>query len=199
MEISQYGKVAVLMGGTSNERDISFESGRAVLAALHKKNIVAEAFDPKNDDLNQLQYFDRAFICLHGKDGEDGEIQKILELSDGKDHSEAQGRSDIIAGFGELWSAQLLSAYLNKLISSNESNFIDSREILYLNEKNLGDSVDWIKSREKFSSLIASSPSSIYVITGFIASKYDGLPTNLGRNGSDYSAAIFASLFNATF
>ena len=47
MEISQYGKVAVLMGGTSNERDISFESGRAVLAALHKKNIVAEAFDPK--------------------------------------------------------------------------------------------------------------------------------------------------------
>ena len=125
------------------------------------------------------------------------EIQKILELSDGKDHSEVQGRSDIIAGFGELWSAQLLSAYLNKLISSNESNFIDSREILYLNEKNIGDSVDWIKSREKFSSLIASSPSSIYVITGFIASKYDGLPTNLGRNGSDYSAAIFASLFNA--
>ena len=79
MEISQYGKVAVLMGGTSNERDISLESGRAVLTALHKKNIVAEAFDPKNDDLNQLQYFDRAFICLHGKDGEDGEIQKILE------------------------------------------------------------------------------------------------------------------------
>tara|TARA_B100000902_G_scaffold2457_1_gene3109 strand:+ start:3167 stop:4078 length:912 start_codon:yes stop_codon:yes gene_type:complete len=79
LEISQYGKVAVLMGGTSNERDISLESGRAVLAALHKKSIVAEAFDPKNDDLNQLQYFDRAFICLHGKDGEDGEIQKILE------------------------------------------------------------------------------------------------------------------------
>jgi len=79
LDSNNYGKVAVLMGGTSNERNISLESGTAVLAALHRKNIIAEAIDPKNDDLNQLENFSRAFICLHGKDGEDGEIQSFLE------------------------------------------------------------------------------------------------------------------------
>ena len=79
MEARDFGKVAVLMGGTSNERDISLKSGEAVLKALLRKNIVAKAIDPKKDNLDQLQNFNRAFICLHGKDGEDGEIQTYLE------------------------------------------------------------------------------------------------------------------------
>ena len=79
MEVSKYGKVAVLMGGISNERDISLESGIAVLDALHRKKITAEKVDPKIDDLEKLKNFDRAFICLHGKDGEDGKIQNLLE------------------------------------------------------------------------------------------------------------------------
>ena len=79
MEARDFGKVAVLMGGTSNERDISLKSGEAVLKALLRKNIAAEAIDPKRDNLDQLQNFNRAFICLHGKDGEDGEIQTYLE------------------------------------------------------------------------------------------------------------------------
>ena len=79
MEASDFGKVAVLMGGTSNERDISLDSGEAVLNALLRKKISAVSIDPKKDDLNKLRDFDRAFICLHGKDGEDGEIQTFLE------------------------------------------------------------------------------------------------------------------------
>ena len=79
MEARDFGNVAVLMGGTSNERDISLKSGEAVLKALLRKNIVAKAIDPKKDNLDQLQNFNRAFICLHGKDGEDGEIQTYLE------------------------------------------------------------------------------------------------------------------------
>ena len=79
MESSDFGKVAVLMGGISNEREISLESGSAVLEALRRKNIIAEAIDPKVDDLIQLKTFSRAFICLHGKDGEDGKIQTFLE------------------------------------------------------------------------------------------------------------------------
>ena len=70
---------AVLMGGISNERDISLESGIAVLDALHRKKITAEKIDPKIDDLEKLKNFDIAFICLHGKDGEDGKIQNLLE------------------------------------------------------------------------------------------------------------------------
>ena len=76
---SDFGKVAVLMGGTSNEREISLESGSAVLEALRRKNVIAEAIDPQVDDLIQLNTFSRAFICLHGKDGEDGKIQSFLE------------------------------------------------------------------------------------------------------------------------
>ena len=76
---SDFGKVAVLMGGTSNEREISLESGSAVLEALRRKNVIAEAIDPQVDDLIQLNTFSRAFICLHGKDGEDGKIQTFLE------------------------------------------------------------------------------------------------------------------------
>ncbi len=79
MEAKDFGKVAVLMGGTSNEREISLKSGETVLNALLRKKIAAVSIDPKKDDLNQLRNFDRAFICLHGKDGEDGEIQTFLE------------------------------------------------------------------------------------------------------------------------
>jgi D-alanine-D-alanine ligase len=79
LEASKFGRVAVLMGGTSNERDISLKSGEAVLASLIRQKVNAMAIDPKYDDLDQLVDFDRAFICLHGKDGEDGKIQTFLE------------------------------------------------------------------------------------------------------------------------
>jgi D-alanine-D-alanine ligase len=79
LEANEFGSVAVLMGGTSNERDISLESGKAVIEALHRKKIVAVAIDPKIDGLKKLKNFDRAFICLHGQDGEDGKIQTFLE------------------------------------------------------------------------------------------------------------------------
>tara|TARA_B100000795_G_scaffold264365_1_gene244773 strand:- start:469 stop:1377 length:909 start_codon:yes stop_codon:yes gene_type:complete len=79
LEAKKFGRVAVLMGGRSNERDISFESGNAVLEALLRKKIDAIAIDPKMDELKRLKFFDRAFICLHGQDGEDGKIQTFLE------------------------------------------------------------------------------------------------------------------------
>ena len=73
------GKVAVIMGGNSNEREISLQSGKAVLDALKVKGIDACEIDPMKDNLKKLSSFDRVFICLHGKDGEDGFIQKYLE------------------------------------------------------------------------------------------------------------------------
>ena len=74
-----YGRVAVLMGGTSNEREISLQSGHAVLNALKDSSVDAYIFDTSNQDLDNLKKFDCAFICLHGKDGEDGKIQKYLD------------------------------------------------------------------------------------------------------------------------
>ena len=75
-----FGKVAVLMGGRSAEREISLKSGNAVLAALKRAGVDAHAFDPAEQDIAALRQYDRAFIALHGRFGEDGTIQGALEL-----------------------------------------------------------------------------------------------------------------------
>lgn len=75
-----FGKVAVLFGGTSGEREVSLNSGSRVLAALRGQGIDAQPFDPASQPLTDLRDFDRAFIALHGRHGEDGTIQGALEL-----------------------------------------------------------------------------------------------------------------------
>jgi D-alanine-D-alanine ligase len=77
----QLGKVAVLMGGPSAEREISLISGKAVLAALQSKQVDAHAFDPAERELFDLKRegFRRVFIALHGRFGEDGTVQGALE------------------------------------------------------------------------------------------------------------------------
>ncbi|HWU83508.1 MAG TPA: D-alanine--D-alanine ligase [Methylophilaceae bacterium] len=77
---SGLGKVAVLMGGRSGEREVSLKSGAAVLAALQRQGVDAHAFDPAERPLHDIEGFDRAFIALHGRYGEDGTIQGALEL-----------------------------------------------------------------------------------------------------------------------
>lgn len=78
---SQFGKVAVLLGGQAAEREISLRSGAAVLDALLRLEVDAHALDPDETILTQLREggFDRAFIILHGRGGEDGVIQGALE------------------------------------------------------------------------------------------------------------------------
>lgn len=75
-----FGKVAVLLGGKSGEREVSLKSGAAVLAALRRGGVDAHAFDPADRALSELAGFDRVFIALHGRYGEDGTIQGALEL-----------------------------------------------------------------------------------------------------------------------
>ncbi len=79
--MSKFGKVAVLMGGHSAEREISLKSGTMVLAALKKSGMDAHAFDPRDQRLEALvaERFERAFIALHGRFGEDGTVQGALE------------------------------------------------------------------------------------------------------------------------
>jgi D-alanine-D-alanine ligase len=82
MDPKQLGKVAVLMGGRSAEREVSLMSGAGVLAALQSKGVDAQAFDPAERDLGELKRegFARCFIALHGRFGEDGTVQGALEL-----------------------------------------------------------------------------------------------------------------------
>jgi D-alanine-D-alanine ligase len=76
-----FGRVAVLFGGDSAEREISLLSGNAVLAALQRGRVDAHAFDPRDKSLTRLveERFDRVWIALHGPGGEDGTLQGALE------------------------------------------------------------------------------------------------------------------------
>ena len=80
--MSDFGKVGVLLGGRSAEREISLKSGAAVLAALRRRGVDAHAFDPAEHTLAELERagFERIFVILHGRGGEDGTLQGALEL-----------------------------------------------------------------------------------------------------------------------
>ena len=82
VDVQALGKVAVLMGGRSAEREVSLMSGGGVLAALRSQGVDAHAFDPAQRDLVELkrEAFARVFIALHGRHGEDGTVQGALEL-----------------------------------------------------------------------------------------------------------------------
>jgi D-alanine-D-alanine ligase len=80
--MNRFGKVAVLLGGRSAEREVSLKSGAMVLGALRGRGIDAHPFDPRDRGLDALivERFERVFIALHGRYGEDGTIQGALEL-----------------------------------------------------------------------------------------------------------------------
>ncbi|HEX4928228.1 MAG TPA: D-alanine--D-alanine ligase [Burkholderiales bacterium] len=81
MSRTDFGKVAVLLGGRSAEREVSLKSGAMVLAALRRRGVDAHGFDPSERGLEELarEKFARAFIALHGRFGEDGTVQGVLE------------------------------------------------------------------------------------------------------------------------
>ncbi|QIL83349.1 D-alanine--D-alanine ligase [Diaphorobacter sp. HDW4A] len=82
IDARRMGKVAVLMGGSSAEREVSLMSGGGVLQALQSRGVDAHAFDPSMNNMTDLKShgYDRCFIALHGRHGEDGTVQGALEL-----------------------------------------------------------------------------------------------------------------------
>ena len=105
MNSANFGKVAVLLGGTSAEREISLNSGSRVLDALQRQGIDAHSFDPAERKLDELSGFDRAFIALHGRHGEDGTIQGALELM----HIPYTGSGVMASAIGmDKWRTKLL-------------------------------------------------------------------------------------------
>ena len=102
---------------------------------------------------------------------------------------------DLIQGSGELWSSRLLAAHLTS--DGEPCAWLDAREVLVIRHAELGVEVDWPRSVEKLAHWQRSNRQRRVVITGFIARDGDGHASTLGRNGSDYSAAIFAALSGA--
>lgn len=105
---------------------------------------------------------------------------------------------DVIAGFGEIWSARLMAAYLaGRLGSERAGIWVDAREVIVVRQTGLGPVVQWEATRHNWSGQLPAEFDGVAVITGFIASDENGGQTTLGRNGSDFSASIFAALTGA--
>lgn len=105
---------------------------------------------------------------------------------------------DVVSGFGELWSARLLSAFLSESGSSDEDVlFIDARDVLVVESGEMGPILSQELTKKNLVSVLPQNFKGRAVITGYIARTPEGLQTTLGRDGSDYSASIFGALLGA--
>ncbi|MBT78570.1 MAG: bifunctional aspartate kinase/homoserine dehydrogenase I [Chromatiales bacterium] len=113
----------------------------------------------------------------------------------------AERSRSLISGFGEIWSARLLSAFLTNKVAAKDREcnvkWVDARELIVVRHGEMGPAVQWAASQEKTARHFNAETNGIAVITGFIASDPEGLHTTLGRNGSDFSASIIATLLDA--
>lgn len=139
---------------------------------------------------------DRLVAVLDSWDQDADDIKDVLgAIALAK--SVPQRSRDVVAGYGEIWSARLLAALLEQLSPGRGGTWLDARDIITVRQTELGPTVLWDVSRSGFASHVAKNFSGIAVMTGFIAADENGLQTTLGRNGSDYSAAILAALCDA--
>jgi aspartokinase/homoserine dehydrogenase 1 len=105
---------------------------------------------------------------------------------------------DLVSGFGEIWSARLLTAFLQQeLAGAHPVQFLNARDVLTIEHGEMGPIVRWDVSKARLAEVVAENTGGLLIVTGYIASDPGGLPTTLGRNGSDFSASIFASLLGA--
>ncbi len=153
------------------------------LANLRQRHI--EAADALLEDSHaSRQWLDQQFTEL-------GEVLRAIALLRLPGHA-AVAR---VHGMGEVLSSHLLHACLRE--RGGDYARLDAREVLRVRHGELGAIVDWDTSAARLAEWRVANPQPRVVVTGFIASDADGQPTILGRNGSDFSAAIFASLFDA--
>jgi len=102
---------------------------------------------------------------------------------------------DVILGYGEQWSAKILTAYLGL---TGKVSYLDAATVVFIYHKRGTLYIDWEKTQAALDRFLADHNFDQLVVTGFIATTLEGRRTTLGRNGSDFSAAIMAKLFEAT-
>ncbi|MFZ8885331.1 MAG: bifunctional aspartate kinase/homoserine dehydrogenase I [Steroidobacteraceae bacterium] len=137
----------------------------------------------------------QTFLAGFGQDVEDirGILQTVSLI-----RSAGERVRDLVAGFGEIWSTRLFTAFLQARAKRAPVSWIDARECLVVEWGPLGPGVQWELSQERAAVRGEFARDGLLVITGFIAVDPQGLQTTLGRNGSDYSASIFGALLGAS-
>lgn len=103
---------------------------------------------------------------------------------------------DFIVGLGEVWTTKLMS--LKFIDAELKCSWVDAREVLIVEDTEIGKKADFKKSKSKLDSYLNNIDKEFLIITGFVAQNIEGSITTLGRNGSDYSASLFGNILNAT-
>ena len=163
-------------------RDAAWPADLEALMARHRhaaETLVTASLD------SLLAALDRAFASLRSLLHAQSEIGSVSE-----------DLLELISGLGEIWSSRLLDAHLR---DRGEASFwLDAREVLVVDKDALGAHVDWPRSKAALTAALAGGPPSRIVVPGFVARDRAGRITTLGRNGSDYSGAIFGALSDAS-
>jgi bifunctional aspartokinase / homoserine dehydrogenase 1 len=138
----------------------------------------------------------QAYLAVFDRDCQDllG-ILHAVELT----RSAASTVSELIAGYGEIWSSRLFQRFFEERgRRPGPVQWIDASRVVVVDRGAWGPGIQWEESRAHLSSLVPAGFAGTLVITGFIAQDRRGVRTTLGRNGSDFSASIFGALLNAT-
>ncbi|MEZ4393827.1 MAG: bifunctional aspartate kinase/homoserine dehydrogenase I [Polyangiales bacterium] len=156
----------------------------ALQAVLRRHREAAEALLPADEAARLGEVFSR--------DGADvADVLRGVWLG----RSASELTEELVAGYGELWSAQLLCAHLRA--EGRAAAWLDAREVLVVRPAESGPRVEWPESEARMRAWREANPCELLVVTGFIASTPEGVPTTLKRNGSDFSGSIFGALLDA--
>jgi len=197
---------AVLRAEPDSPRAVVVSAMAGVTDALHALAALARVRDPRyRDDLDALVARHVAAARDLLPPAEAVRLEAVFH-ADGRDLADVlravwlarscpEATVELVAGYGELWSAQLLHAYLQS--EGDDARWLDARAVLVVGAGPMGVEVDWDVSRAKLDAWRRENPSACVVVTGYIAATAEGAPTTLKRNGSDFSAAIFGALWDA--
>jgi aspartokinase/homoserine dehydrogenase 1 len=185
--------VSAMSGVTDSLIEVVERAGRRdpgyrdVLDLLHRRH---------RDAVAELMPLERGRELMERIERDLGDIADVLRAI-WLLRSHSPSALELISGYGEIWSAQLLAHHI--AARGEPVTWLDAREVLVVDGGPLNPEVNWVASRERLAAWAERQgvlPGTV-VITGFVAAAPDGIPTTLGRNGSDYSASIFGALLSA--
>ncbi|MDQ2641247.1 MAG: bifunctional aspartate kinase/homoserine dehydrogenase I [Pseudomonadota bacterium] len=159
---------------------------RELQALRERHRVIAEDLLDAAGAARWLQRFDQDRVDLEG-------VLHTTSLL----RSAAQNVRDLIAGYGEIWSTTLMTAFLESRRGATPVRWLDARQCVVVQWGPLGPAVQWDVSRARLSESGAADFNGTLVIPGFVARDPAGVQTTLGRNGSDFSASIFGALLDA--
>ncbi len=203
----------ILLAGTGKRQAVVVSAMGGMTDAL--LDMVASAENSADGIMGDLRVIaDRYEACVRDLITSPQSAEELMnlfngELADARDvlqavslvRSAADRSRDLVAGFGELWSARLLGAHLEQQSATDDGGcsvkWLDARDLIVVTHGEMGPAVLWEQSQRNADRHFDAKTTGIVVVTGFIASDAGGLHTTLGRNGSDFSASILAALLRA--